>query len=177
MSVYSKERGFTAPPMGAAQRPSRTPRVSVPPNYSGHAIVDGEERARGDLHRDAPGAEGRGDAPTLRFDDLPRVSELGGEMRRVPRTLSPVETEPIIPTDEEHSSTEVRALPPPHPAEGEGKSPPSSPLRFLSGQGIGLEELLLAGLILFLLRENETCAERGDLDETVILLGLLLLLG
>jgi hypothetical protein len=47
----------------------------------------------------------------------------------------------------------------------------------LSGQGIGLEELLLAGLILFLLRENETCAERGDLDETVILLGLLLLLG
>jgi hypothetical protein len=40
-----------------------------------------------------------------------------------------------------------------------------------------MEELLLLGLILFLLRESEACPERGDLEETVILLGLLLLLG
>jgi hypothetical protein len=46
---------------------------------------------------------------------------------------------------------------------------------FLS-HGLGLEELLLLGLILFLLREGEG-EDRGDLDETVILLGLLLLLG
>jgi hypothetical protein len=39
-----------------------------------------------------------------------------------------------------------------------------------------LEELLLLGLILFLLMENSDCPDRGDLDETVILLGLLLLL-
>jgi hypothetical protein len=42
---------------------------------------------------------------------------------------------------------------------------------------VGLEELLLLGLILFLLRENGDSPDRGDLDETVILLGLLLLLG
>ena len=42
---------------------------------------------------------------------------------------------------------------------------------------LGLEELLLLGLILFLLREGEGCHDRGDLDETVILLGLLLFLG
>lgn len=175
--MYSKERGFTAPPMGGSQRPSRTPRVSVPPNYSGHAIVDGEERTWGDLHRDVPQAEGQGNAPTLRFDGLPRVSELGGDQRRAPRMLPPVEAEPTFPTAEGHPSSEVRALPSPSPSEVEGKPSPSSPLRFLSGQGIGFEELLLAGLILFLLRENETCGDRGDLDETVILLGLLLLLG
>ena len=33
------------------------------------------------------------------------------------------------------------------------------------------------GLILFFLHESTDCEERGDLDETVILLGLLLLLG
>ena len=49
--------------------------------------------------------------------------------------------------------------------------------RFPFGHGIGLEELLLLGLILFLLHECGDGEERGDLDETVVLLGLLLLLG
>ena len=49
--------------------------------------------------------------------------------------------------------------------------------RFPFGHGLGFEELLLVGLILFLLREGEGCPDRGDLDETVILLGLLLFLG
>jgi hypothetical protein len=49
--------------------------------------------------------------------------------------------------------------------------------RFPFGRGLGLEELLILGLILFLLRESGECEDRGDLDETVILLGLVLLLG
>jgi hypothetical protein len=88
--MYSKERGFSRPPTGggAAYRPSRTPRVSVPPNYSGHAIVDGEERPLGMLREDTSSVEDRADLPTPRFDGLPRISELGGESRRAPRTLS-----------------------------------------------------------------------------------------
>jgi len=42
---------------------------------------------------------------------------------------------------------------------------------------VGMEELLIIGLILFLLYESASCEDRGDIDETVILLGLLLLLG
>ena len=37
--------------------------------------------------------------------------------------------------------------------------------------------LWILGLILFLLHESGDCEDRGDIDETVILLGLLLLLG
>jgi hypothetical protein len=67
--------------------------------------------------------------------------------------------------------------PPPRESERGERRAEDSPFRFLSGQGLGLEELLLLGLILFLLRENGDTPDRGDLDETVILLGLLLLLG
>jgi hypothetical protein len=49
--------------------------------------------------------------------------------------------------------------------------------RFPFGRGLGMEELLILGLILFLLRESGDSEDRGDLDETVILLGLLLILG
>ncbi len=197
MGMYSKERGFSRPPAGGGgvHRPSRTPRVSVPPNYSGHAIVDGEERPLGTLLEDTPAMEDRADVPTPRFDGLPRVSELGGESRRSPRTISApfdVAETPTLPPDGqrmEHGdrregehpagSYAVDAPASATPAVPKDSDRPSAtgPLRFLSGQGLGLEELLIMGLILFLLRENSECEERGDLDETVILLGLLLLLG
>ena len=48
---------------------------------------------------------------------------------------------------------------------------------FPFGHGFGLEELLLLGLIFFLLKEGENQSERGDLDETVILLAFLLFCG
>ena len=195
--MYSKERGFSRPPAGESSvyRPSRTPRVSVPPNYSGHAIVDGEERPLGVLHEEPPAAEDRPDLPTPRFDGLPRVSELGGENRRASRALPAAFTAAFTAAEEEASAAEGTTDGPSHafsagssaadmPAApssagagdvGQGRG--TGPLRFLSGQGIGPEELLILGLILFLLRENGDCEERGDLDETVILLGLLLLLG
>jgi hypothetical protein len=49
--------------------------------------------------------------------------------------------------------------------------------RFPFGHGLGFEELLLLGLIFFLLKEGETQTDRGDLDQTVILLALLLFCG
>lgn len=177
--MYSKERGFTYPSPVGARPQSRASRVSVPPNYSGHAIVDGMERPLGVPAEEVAPPTERADSPVPRFDGLPRVSELGGS----PRYGSGSRPLPVV-TEE----------PPATPAEGIADLPTSpvsaapavshSPheggltsLRLLAGHGMGLEELLLLGLILFLLREGGECADRGDLDQTVILLGLLLLLG
>ena len=68
---------------------------------------------------------------------------------------------------------------PPTPTNFHSTPPATTrfPLRLESLLPHGTEDLLILGLILFLLRESEACADRGDLDETVILLGLLLLLG
>jgi hypothetical protein len=189
--VYSKEKGFTRPPTGVPRSPIRAARVSVPPNYSGHAIVDGEERPLGFLRADDPPAEDRSDLPTPRFDGLPRVSDLGGGTRHPPRsplpasyeaaetvpTPFPVSTIPTGASPRPHGETRAAdPSPPPRESERGERRAEDSPFRFLSGQGLGLEELLLLGLILFLLRESGD-GDRGDLDETVILLGLLLFWG
>ena len=73
------------------------------------------------------------------------------------------------PSAEEASSQDIPSL---------SEQPPVLSLgHFPFGHGFGLEELLLLGLILFLLKEGENQSERGDLDETVILLALLLFCG
>ena len=187
--MYSKEKGFTHAPAGELlhRRPHRAPRVSVPPNYRGHAIVDGEERPLGSLNGDHPHAPAKElatpDAPVLRFDDLPRVSQLGDSHRRqtptylpapayAEATASPEETD--LPEVDATSREALQNTAAPHGTPSPTVSLPRPPLAALS---VGLEELLLLGLILFLLMENSDCSDRGDLDETVILLGLLLLLG
>ena len=194
MTVYSKEKGFTKAPVveGYARRPGRTPRVSVPPNYRGHAIVDGEERVLGVLEDTAPRRSDEllpsADTPTPRFGDLPRVSRLGESRHDRPPAYPnayggyavPDYGEGSAPSRENEAADETYA-PSDHPT-GEGSPLPDHPAappprRFGGILSLGLEEMLLLGLILFLLREGEECADRGDLDETVILLGLLLLLG
>lgn len=197
--MYSKERGFSHPPRAESRvpyTPHRSPRVSVPPNYSGHAIVDGEERPLGSLS--TPEADTSklpsSEPPTPRFDDLPRVSQLGDSHRRQSPTYLPATAYAETVTVPEETADTPSTAPLPHqspqntiPAHGAPpnathphKTPPTSispPWRALGTLSLGLEELLLLGLILFLLRENTDCPDRGDLDETVILLGLLLLLG
>ncbi len=197
--MYSKERGFSHPPRAESRvpyTPHRSPRVSVPPNYSGHAIVDGEERPLGSLS--TPEADTSklpsSEPPTPRFDDLPRVSQLGDSHRRQSPTYLPATAyaETVTPPEETVDTPSTAPLPrqspqnttPAHGAPPNAthphKTPPTSispPWRALGTLSLGLEELLLLGLILFLLRENTDCPDRGDLDETVILLGLLLLLG
>lgn len=184
--MYSKDRGFTFDrPRGyqplshrepAYRQPERS-RMQVPPNYSGHAIVDGEERPLGQV-AEAPDEVPSCDLPTPHFDELPRVSELGDNRRRpsvltVPATFEEPEGEG---EDSDGDTGEKAPL---------ASAPVSAPLRgglfdlsrFPFGHGIGMEELLIIGLILFLLYESASCEDRGDIDETVILLGLLLLLG
>ncbi len=177
--MYSKNQGITygvrrpgAERIPSYRQPDR-PRMQVPPNYSGHAIVDGEERPLGSLPEavtDLPTADlPGGEPPTPRFDDLPRVSELGSVHHRSQPMAIPAsfeETEPPLPTA------------PPLETPSAPRKPSLFDLsRFPFGHGIGFEELLILGLILFFLHENADCEDRGDLDETVILLGLLLLLG
>ena len=191
MTVYSKDMGITrAPVKGAPYRPARSPRVSVPPNYRGHAIVDGEERPLGVLEppREEPPIPAA-DTPVPRFEGLPRVSQLGERSRRPAGYL------PELPPPEADDPTASLHPPPqipinfhPHPPDSthshdhppdptNSHSTPQNPILPRGFLSLGLEELLLLGLILFLLREGGDTPDRGDLDETVILLGLLLLLG
>lgn len=175
------------PPSGrqpSYRQPAR-PRLQVPPNYSGHAIVDGEERLPGVVEErrgeetaimdsstsgPAPGqsssqSPGPGSgAPVPRFDDLPRVSRSGEPTHRATPSA------PALPAAVAEDGT-----PPPAP---ETPSRPLFGLRtFPFGHGLGTEELLLVGLILLLWWEGDTGEEQGDLYETLLLLGLLLLLG
>ena len=168
----------------AYRQPDR-PRMQVPPNYSGHAIVDGEERPLGQIPEAETVSESVAtEGPTPRFDDLPRVSDLprGGDSHRRPqvRTVSATfeepEREPVVPPDAV-PAVPTASLP---PTEIKPVGAPRGLFdlsRFPFGHGIGFEELLILGLILFLLHESGECEDRGDIDETVILLGLLLLLG
>ena len=179
MTVYSKEKGFTRAPVGAGSvhRPNRAPRVSIPPNYRGHAIVEGR---MGDGEVDST-------APVPRFEGLPRVSQLGeGRFPTYPRYGGVLdEAEPCLPEERPINEGEarggVRSNEEFSTGEEGGRALPSGflPSRHAFGGGLSLgnEELLLLGLILLLLREGGDCSDRGDLDETVILLGLLLLWG
>ena len=223
--MYSKSMGTSdfrarrdAPPATGTREPAYRHVVRVPPNYSGHAFRDGEERspeqmmsqpsrsgATADSQRDRPphGEE----PPTPRFDDLPRVSTLGH--RDGVRSAPPMEIAPSrsdlphgdLPPFEETAShtsaetdegcpderTRLPALPPCRGAAGgcdrDGKRPggagESGVLqglmeRFPFGHGFGFEELLLVGLMLLLLHEGNG---DGDLGETLVLLGVLLLCG
>lgn len=240
--MYSKANGTTRPtavtrpavPRNPAYcQPSDRRRIQVPINYSGHAIVDGEERSLGEVEAelDRPFPVG-GDSPTERpqprFDDLPRVSDLSptedrprywdasgsaddgslgdadyerGNQPLASTTLQSADGQPSgdAPSPEEPSltasdnqpteasSTAPASVAPKAEASPRGLSSLFDADHFPFGHGFGFDELLLIGLILFLLRENseddldhdhcENRRDRGDLDETIILLGLLLLCG
>lgn len=184
--MYSKTygRGYV-PRMGepAYRQPSRTP-MQVPSNYSGHAIVDGEERPLGVMPLDGGGEASLPlrDTPTPRFDGLPRVSDLSDASRRREHLSLPLPlpSMPDEPTDSDPHEEELQEEAPEEETAEVGGTPSRSLFdagRFPFGRGIGSDELLILGLILLLLRESGDCEDRGDLDETVILLGLILLLG
>lgn len=199
--MYSKERGNTYEPRPlpvgrqAMYRQPERRRVQVPPNYSGHAIVDGEERPLGGGaeaeipladrvlpmgdERPPHGFDGSPSSeldgpPSPHFDGLPRVSDLpsgGGDSRRRSSSVT------VPATFEETRVSEAGTAVAPAGVSAPARGGLFDLGRFPFGRGLGLEELLILGLILFLLRESGECEDRGDLDETVILLGLVLLLG
>ena len=194
--MYSKERGFSRPaalPLGGrgpAYRQPRREKMQVPLNYSGNAIVDGEERPLGQSMEEEA-YSGGSEGPTPTFAHVPRVSELGASAR--PRGDGgyggdALLAEPVADTALENTpkadelvsdsvSREMTSTVLRPPTADRGHSPLFDLSRFPFGHGIGFEELLILGLILFFIREGTQCEDRGDLDETVILLGLLLLLG
>ena len=143
------------------ERPARTRgvpsyrQVRVPPGYRGLAVVEGDDNLPGNGDFD------RGGAPDPRVEGLERLV-LPRESQIEPDRPATVEDRP--PPDLPDSP----ALPAP-------LADVVNPAHFPFGHGIGGEEWLLIGLILLLLREAGS--ERGDLDETIILLGLLLLGG
>lgn len=237
--MYARNRG-TSPMtrnMGAGRRmppsPDRQPayrqKVRVPPNYSGNAVVDDGERLDltaavspphpvdpVDRPTTSPGGSVGGNTatPEPRFDDLPRVSDLGGTP--TPRWSPPEnwrgaddeDDDDRLPPDTYHDggdddmtgayaspayddpdwgdrSGDDRGLPSVAAARSgdsayQAASSPTGrlslldPSHFPFGHGLGFDELFLLGLIFFLLMENDDQGTKGDLDETVLLLGLLL---
>ena len=201
---WSSLEGIREPAAGPRE-PAYRRAVRVPPNYSGHAFRDGEERSpeqimNGDSRRDRPpnGEE----PPTPRFDNLPRVSTLGQREVAPPKPSSdrvpprgdlprgdlPPAEEPIPPV---HTSgnegcpcgqTCLPAVPPCRRDDTCGRDDKGQDRgilqgimeRFPFGHGFGFEELLLIGLMLLLLHEGNG---EGDLGETLVLLGVLLLCG
>ncbi len=192
-------------PAAGLREPAYRQTVRVPPNYSGHAFRDGEERSpeqvmSGVSHRDHP--PHREEPPTPRFDGLPQVSTLGQrgdqpvarEMPRAGQEESPFPYAasdggcpcgaaclPALRTDDgedcRDSRRDSRRDSPCEGTEarcGEGGALRTLMERFPFGHGFGFEELLLLGLMLLLLHEGDG---EGDLGETLVLLGILLLCG
>ncbi len=215
----SYRRTADRPVQSPAERPAGDrPLVQVPPGYRGHAVADARYAPPpdGEARSDTPAGGKQGDLTGLqdaglegvlrkglavpRFDDLPRVSELGGH------SLHNAVGSPAFPPGArsgDHAAPQSDSAPHWEFDYEDGRpfdAPPGAPLavaqpevapspdrprhavfdagHFPFGHGLGFDEILILGLILLLLRENEPdSADRGDLDETLLLLGLLLFLG
>lgn len=132
------------------------PHLRVPPNYSGTAIG-------------APPPDG-----------VPPATD-GVPLTTVPNDVPSTFDNPS--TEVESAPVKTEALPETAetPAASAEKSVSSAGLfsgkHFPFGHGIGTEELLLLGLIVFLLHEDDGKQNDSDLSMTVLLLGALLFLG
>ena len=160
--MYSRFNDGQKPPEPRlpAHLPSYRQRVRVPPGYRGLAVVEGSENLP--ANKDF-GHVGASDPHVEGLERLAYVQEVEALEARESESESAPEHVP--------APTEVAASA--LPARREGGLLDLSHFPF--GHGLGTEEWLLIGLILLLLREAGP--DRGDLDETVILLGLLLLGG
>ena len=152
--MYSRSMGRIPYSQSRPREPSYRQNLRVPPNYSGTAIgsppPDGVSPAT--------------DGIVLPDPPPPSVpSEMGTE------ECSP-KAEAALPVHQEVSpptaQTAVSPLGGLFSAHG-----------FPFGHGLGFEELLLLGLILFLLHEGESDREDSDLSMTLLLLGALLFCG
>lgn len=158
--MYSRFNDGQKPPTPQVQAhlPSYRQRVRVPPGYRGLAVVEGSENLPANKDFGYAGAS------DPHVEGLERLA-LAQETEALGEHESESAPEPAPPPTEVAAS----AL----PARREGGLLDLSHFPF--GHGLGTEEWLLIGLILLLLREAGP--DRGDLDETVILLVLLLLGG
>ncbi len=175
--MYSKlhNRMPPRPPhTGVHGSPSYRQKVRVPPGYSGSAIVDGEERLPGTAPDEALSVPRRGDGvPEMPTDALPDNRDFGHAPPPEPRFSELEQVSDLPNRDRRPLSVSYESA----AASGAVGRPPSlfNIAHFPFGHGLGAEEWLLVGLILLLL--HEAADDRGDLDETLLLLGLLLLGG
>ncbi len=197
--MYSKARGYSS--LGGRPRPPYMPpghsspagygpsygttpssspapdRMQVPPGYRGNAIVNGEERPLGQAPAQVPGTtvSGREDAVAdmrPRFESLPRVMPSPTFISSDEPTERITYEEDTIEERQENASTDL----PNEPSIESARGALFGSTHFPFGHGLGVEELLLVGLIVLLLHEDHATdgPGRGDLDETILLLGLLL---
>ena len=140
--------------------------VRLPPNYSGNAFPV------------RPPEDGGDSPPQPDFSDLPRVSGLIRRESAPAESVSPESAPPGEPAAET-SPDPAPPTPPPDvqsPPARDGGTQPSAGLS-LAGL-LGQEEIILLGLCLLLLHASmDADCDRGDLSETLLLLGALLLWG
>lgn len=162
--MYSRNRGHTpARPMtGARDRHEamyqrepayrRTASLQVPYNYSGNAF------------REEPAVE---DASVLDENEEAgeTESEIFGDKAIEAGAVDTSPAETTSDVQEPHDEPSVRPV---------ATLPILDGKHFPFGHGLGYEELIILGLIVFLINE---CDGEGDLNETLLLLGILLLCG
>ncbi|MBQ9781344.1 MAG: hypothetical protein IJW00_10450 [Clostridia bacterium] len=151
--MYSRSMGPSPYSRMGSREPSYRQSVRIPPNYSGIAIGDPPPDGV------SPATDG------VVLSEPPLAAEhMGTEKNEMalqqPLTTEENPTKAVAPTDTE--PTGVKSF----LAQG-----------FPFGHGLGYEELLLLGLILFLLHEGDEKEDEGDLSLTLLLLGALLFFG
>ncbi len=156
--MYSRSSARTVYDPSHRREPSYRQAVRIPPNYSGTAIgsppPDGVSPATGGVALPMP-------------LDLPPVEE--------PREEAPPR-EAVSPAEKPMEENETQSTVYRPKEQGSLLSGLFSGQHFPFGHGLGYEELLLLGLILFLLREGEGPGD-DDLSMTLLLLGALLFCG
>ena len=153
--------------------------VQVPPNYSGSAFPFPPGNLPGSQPGDPPGGSPGGDLPVEQpprpdFRGLPQIGTFSrGDDRQTQDAPPPPAAPPV--------SGDDAGCPPPVPAPAPAPRPSAPSLfdgsHFPLGHGLGQEEIVLIGLCLLLLHEGSESGGGGDLWETLLLLGALLLCG
>lgn len=167
----------TAPTMDRTLFRSR----ETPDDFTRDAAPDMDlppyDRGRGDGADGEPDTEDRQqadrqDADRQNMDDPDMNRQEPDRQKREDRPESQEATKATVLSPASGGSSALGG----QPALG-GMLPFLDPTHFPFGHGLGFEELLLLGLILMILNEDEGGGQGNDTMETVLLLGLLLLCG
>lgn len=155
--MYHRTMGTSFPrPMGVRE-PSYRQSIRIPPNYSGTAV--GETPPEGV----SPAHDG------IALEDLSAKERTVQFVEGALSTDIPVSDTPAAKvTDERQASVETVTSPLTALFTGH---------HFPFGHGIGREELLLLGLIFFLLQDRDADSADPELSVTLLLLGILLFCG
>ncbi len=149
--MYSKSMGSRYTNGGQRRDPYRRP-LYIPPNYHGTAMTVSPSSPYVELHEpEAPSTSSEA-VENVERDHFEKSTE-AEEIAREEKSDTAVSTQPNL----------LQSL--------------LSGNHFPFGHGLGYEELLLLGLILFLMREGEESDAEDDRTLPLLLLGALLFMG